>query len=281
MFGHDIGNNWGALQRPANDVLMTIGNVGNAVGNLAGPVNRAAKIGDLPLYYGGEQDVHEWIRDFNTVFIANGYQEGNNQANKLQKARACMRGEAADWYEANKANIQRWHDNTHNGGANNLIDRLINHYVSDIRKSQWTRELQTMKQKAKESVGDYAARFKRLIRKVVPGANDLADRFKVTYFINVLNPMLIVRVMERNPANVQASINRAKMIESGNKIAMQALMNQNFGNVNVKQMAQNIVKEQKEEPKNIFDKPNKQINKKMEEITDAFAKMKASDDKKI
>ncbi|GES87410.1 hypothetical protein GLOIN_2v1791382 [Rhizophagus clarus] len=73
MFGHDIGNNWGALQPPANDVLTAIGNVRNAVRNLAGPVNRAAKIGDLPLYYKGEQDVYEWIRDFNTVFIANGY----------------------------------------------------------------------------------------------------------------------------------------------------------------------------------------------------------------
>ncbi|GBB89253.1 hypothetical protein RclHR1_35640001 [Rhizophagus clarus] len=83
--------------------------------------------------------------------------------------------------------------------------------------------------------------------------------------------------MERNPANVQAAIDRAKMIELGNKIVMQVLMNQNFGNANIEQMA----KVQKEEPKNIFDKPKEQIDKEIEDITDAFTKMKANDEKEI
>ncbi|PKY62886.1 hypothetical protein RhiirA4_490241, partial [Rhizophagus irregularis] len=94
MFGHNIGANLDQL--PANNIAQLFTNTNAAIGNLQDPVNRAAKIRDLPVYYGGEQDPHEWIRDFEKVWLANGYVEGANQANKVNKAAACMLGEAAD-----------------------------------------------------------------------------------------------------------------------------------------------------------------------------------------
>ncbi|RGB31351.1 hypothetical protein C1646_764199, partial [Rhizophagus diaphanus] len=96
MLGHDIGNDWNNLVPPADTIFGRINQVETRVGNLAGPVYRAAKVGDLPLYYGGDQDPYEWIRDFEVVWNANGYQDGNNQIDKIRKAAACMRGEAAD-----------------------------------------------------------------------------------------------------------------------------------------------------------------------------------------
>jgi hypothetical protein len=226
LMGHNIGNDWDALISPAQPIFGAINNVNAAVGNLQDPVNRAARVGSLLLYYGEDEDPFIWIRDFNIIWKANSYQEGNNQINKIRKAAACMRGEAADWYENNRLNIQRWEDNTHNGGANNFTNILKAHYASDTRKNQWIRELQTIKQEVGEKVGAYAARFKRLLSKVAPGANDLAEAFKINYFIQGLNSEYIAKVVESNPANLQAAIDRAKLCETGSRIAYQNYMSQ-------------------------------------------------------
>jgi hypothetical protein len=156
LTGHDIGNNWNALIPSAQPIFGVINNVNAAVGNLQDLVNRAARVESLPVYYGEDEDPFIWIRDFEVMWNANGYQEGNNQINKIRKAAACMRGEAADWYENNRLNIQRWEDNTHNGGANNFTNILKAHYASDTRKNQWIRELQTIKQEVGKKVGAYA-----------------------------------------------------------------------------------------------------------------------------
>ncbi|CAB4478493.1 unnamed protein product [Rhizophagus irregularis] len=46
MLGHDIGNDWNALVPPADTIFGRINQVETRVGNLAGPVNRAAKMLD-------------------------------------------------------------------------------------------------------------------------------------------------------------------------------------------------------------------------------------------
>jgi hypothetical protein len=67
LTGHDIGNNWNALTPPAQPIFGAINNVNAAVGNLQDPVNRAARVGSLPLYYGEDEDPFIWIRDFNII----------------------------------------------------------------------------------------------------------------------------------------------------------------------------------------------------------------------
>ena len=76
VFGIDPGVNLNTA--PANSINATLTNMIN-------PIERAAKIADLPLFYGGEQDANEWIRDFNNVYVANGY--AVDQAIKLNKAK--------------------------------------------------------------------------------------------------------------------------------------------------------------------------------------------------
>jgi hypothetical protein len=67
MNGHDIGGNWNALVLSGQPVLGAINNINAAVGNLQDPVNRAARVGSLPLYYGEDEDPFIWIRDFNVM----------------------------------------------------------------------------------------------------------------------------------------------------------------------------------------------------------------------
>jgi hypothetical protein len=64
LFGHDIGNNWNALVPSAQPIFRAINNVNAAVRNLQDPVNRAARVGSLPVYYGEDEDPFIWIRDF-------------------------------------------------------------------------------------------------------------------------------------------------------------------------------------------------------------------------
>jgi hypothetical protein len=64
-----------------------------------------------------------------------------------------------------------------------------------------------------EKVGAYAARFKRLLGKVAPDANDLGEAFKINYFTQGLNNEYIAKVVESNLANLQAVINRANYVK--------------------------------------------------------------------
>ncbi|RGB42347.1 hypothetical protein C1646_810079, partial [Rhizophagus diaphanus] len=74
IFGIDPGQNLNTV--PANTINATLTGMLN-------PIQRAAKIADLPIFYGGEQDANDWIRDFNNVYEANGYADG--QAEKLRR----------------------------------------------------------------------------------------------------------------------------------------------------------------------------------------------------
>jgi hypothetical protein len=186
--------------------------------NMLNPIQRAAKIAELPIFYGGEQDANDWIRDFNNVYAANGYD--NDQGAKLRRAKPCLRDEAADWLEGIVAvltNFDGANDNT------SLANEMKSKYASPVRQQQWTRELQSIKQKEGEKVGEYAARFNKLLKRVAPANNDLHDRFRVNYFIQGLNPMIGGRTFETNPNNLTEAITRAKNIEAGNNLMLQGL----------------------------------------------------------
>src|SRR3984957_12721079 len=214
-FGIDLGQN--IDQPPAQTITNTIG---NAVANLIPPINRAAKIGDLPLFCGGDQDPFEWIRDFEVVWNANGYLPGANQIDKIRKAAVCMRGDAADWYNEVHATITRW--DAH-GGNGDFIVEFKKRYASRTKQNQWAMELQNIKQQPGEKVGAYANRFKKLVAKVAPQANDMADRFKVNYFIKGLDPLIAGRTYENNPGTLEEAITRARAIETGNNFLFQSL----------------------------------------------------------
>src|SRR5690349_10332192 len=83
-----------------------------------------------------------------------------------------------------------------------------------------------MKQGINETVEAYATRIKKLLNKVAPNANDMAERFKVNYFMQGLSPFLISRVVAGEPATLAQAIILTKRLESGDKIAVQSMTTQ-------------------------------------------------------
>ncbi len=83
--------------------------------------------------------------------------EANNVADgrKVAVAAAHLRDAAAEWYESDKANINRYTDN--NSGS--FIRRIRARFTSDAQKDQWYDELHQLKQTLGQSVDDYANKF--------------------------------------------------------------------------------------------------------------------------
>ncbi|GBC09219.1 hypothetical protein RclHR1_00870010 [Rhizophagus clarus] len=216
-FGVDLGQD--IDQAPEHTVTHTLN---QTVANLLPPINRAARIGELPLFHGGDQDPYEWESDFNVVWDANGYLEGNNQADKIRKAAACMRDDAANWFNEVAATITRWDANGRNGDGNFCVE-LRKRYASRTKQNQWAMELQNIKQQPGEKVGAYATRFKKLLNKVAPRDEDMAVRFKINYFIRGLNPLIAGRTYESNPNTLDGAITQARAIETGNNFLLQSI----------------------------------------------------------
>src|SRR6266542_907078 len=104
---------------------------------VTGQANRSGKIVEAPTFSGREdEEPHEWITMFNQAFTTNGWREGNNQKRKIAIAAGHLKGAAQDWYQEDSNNIQRWEDNTHNGGANNCTTRLLNRFSSQTQRNR-------------------------------------------------------------------------------------------------------------------------------------------------
>jgi hypothetical protein len=236
----------------------------DAVNNLttAQGAARTGKIVEPPTYHGrDDEDPHEWITMFDQAFTTNGWQEGNNQTRKIAIAAGYLRDSAQDWYQQDKVNIQRFHDNAHNGGANNLTTRLLEHFSSQAKRNMWMRELQNIKQKDGESVEEYARRFRKVLKRVTH-TDALANVYQVNYFINGLLPALIGQTMLGNHANLDEAITRAKAVEMSLQFTLQSMTM--TGNVlNNTNVPNNF---------NVVNQQNK-VEDQMDELTRRFEKM--------
>ena len=70
--------------------------------------------------------------------------EANNVADgkRVAVAAAHLRDAAAEWYEADKVNINRYIDNN----AESFIRRIRVRFISDVQKDQWYAELHQLRQ---------------------------------------------------------------------------------------------------------------------------------------
>ena len=110
-----------------------------------------------------------------------------------------------------------------------------------------------------ESIEDYAKRFKKIMRKV-NYTNVLVDGVQVNFFIRGLNPMYITQVLATNPANLNAAVTQAKLLETGTQIAGLSI----FGNTSQRTENNNQVR------KNTF---TREKDVKKDEIDDLIEKM--------
>jgi len=86
--------------------------------------------------------------------------EANNVADgrRVAVTAAHLRDAAAEWYETDKANINRYTDNN----ARSFIRRIKAWFTSDAQKDQWYIELHQLKQASGQSVDDYTSKFQKL-----------------------------------------------------------------------------------------------------------------------
>ena len=97
-----------------------------------------------------------------------------------------------------------------NGGAN-FTDLFNGRFVSETRKNQWYQELTSLRQKNDESVDSYANKFKKLADRI--NLQDAAQKKRM--FLMGLNPAYTPHVYARNPADLDAAIDAARLVEIG------------------------------------------------------------------
>ena len=107
---------------------------------------------------------------------------GNNVRRK-NIASGYLRGNAAEWYETDQANIAQWHID---GQNDNFRERFKGHFSPQSKQIQWQFELTNIRQGTGESIEDYSRRFRSVMRKV-NHTNALAAGVQVNYFIKGLN----------------------------------------------------------------------------------------------
>ena len=160
-----------------------------------------------PFYGKDDEDPHEWIELFNQAATANRWPDNR----KVAIAAGLLRDAAHDWYVNDQANIQQWHLANQQG---NFDERFIEHFSPETKQNQWYYELMTIRQTSEEKVDEYCRRFRKLLRKV--NTNNLVpDALQVRMFLYGLNPLLTPLVSTNNPANLNAAMERAKVVETG------------------------------------------------------------------
>ncbi|HVH96494.1 MAG TPA: hypothetical protein VM682_06100, partial [Bacillus sp. (in: firmicutes)] len=133
-----------------------------------------------------DEDVNEWIRDFNRAADLNEWTNDDEDNNKrLRAAKAFLEGEAADWCEINDATLTRWAEN---GNADNqMAELMIAEYNTPEKQRDKIREYYKVKQETGESVDSYAQRYKRAAKKI---GNKIDGDGKIMNFVERLLPAI-------------------------------------------------------------------------------------------
>ncbi|GET58360.1 hypothetical protein GLOIN_2v1765994 [Rhizophagus irregularis DAOM 181602=DAOM 197198] len=253
--GHDIGGNWAGLVA-ANPLANAIEDAGNVAGGII----------SMPQFYGREEeDINDWVRQFETAFTAIGKAAGVNGARQAAMAATCLKGAAAQWYnekkEANNGHLVNWQDNDND---NDLKHRIKQRFTrEDVRKRKML-ELRKITQGVNENVEAYTIRFRQILRIATRG-HALDDELQVDNYIEGLTPTLGYQVRRQNPANLNDAVNTARREEEATNELMRKTLNIP---INTQRKGIDI---QDDKPKNIFEKP---LEKNYEDdLADMFKKL--------
>src|SRR6266542_850301 len=197
-----------ATEKALAAALKNIGTALHTIGAGPGPaLPREYSTAKANYYYGkAGENIEEWLAELDRMIEANNVADGR----KVAVAAAHLRDAAAEWYEADKANINRYMDNN----AGSFIRRIRAQFTSDAQKDQWYAELHQLKQTPGQSVDDYANKFQRLRQKT--DANERTPIANVVQqFLTELNPTMALMVYAIASATLQAAIDTAKRYEAG------------------------------------------------------------------
>ena len=138
----------------------------NNLVNALGQGNREAKYAKITDFYGDTQDPVGWLQDFENTCQANAI----NDNRKMQIVGAYLKGTAAIWL-ANKRLIENWPTQWNPANANHVADQNASftyqfrlQFRTQDRVYEWQRQLKERKQLPGESVEQYAAAVRELLR---------------------------------------------------------------------------------------------------------------------
>ncbi|GET58730.1 ribonuclease H-like domain-containing protein [Rhizophagus irregularis DAOM 181602=DAOM 197198] len=199
-----------ALGYPANTLNAAVGVGASLIDRIENAGNEAGGTISIPLFHGKEdEDVNDWVRQFEVAFTAVGKAAGANGVRQAAYAAAHLRGAAAQWYiemkELNAGHLVNWADVDND---NDLKHRIKKRFTrEDVRRKKML-ELRKTRQEVNESVEEYTRRFRQILRIATRG-HALADEYQVDFYIEGLEPTIGYQVRRQNPANLNGAIDIA------------------------------------------------------------------------
>ncbi|GBC30533.2 hypothetical protein GLOIN_2v1765994 [Rhizophagus irregularis DAOM 181602=DAOM 197198] len=204
-----------ALGYPANTLNAAIGAGASLIDRIENAGNEAGGMVSVPLFYGKEdEDVNDWVRQFEVAFTAVGKAAGANGVRQAAYAAAHLRGAASQWYnemkEVNAGNLVNWADADNDNDLKHRIKRRFTR--EDVRRKKM-QELRKIRQGKNENVEEYTGRFRQILRIATRG-HALADDCQVDYYIDGLEPAIGYQIRRQNPGNLNGAIEMAEREES-------------------------------------------------------------------
>ncbi|RGB23900.1 hypothetical protein C1646_773844, partial [Rhizophagus diaphanus] len=217
-----------ALGLPANALNAPLGAGVNIAERIENAGNEAGGAIIFLLFYGKEEeDVNDWIKQFEVAFTAIGKAPGNNGTRQAAYAATCLKGAAAQWYnemkETNNGNLINWAD------ADN--DNDLKHRI----KQRFTRE---------------DVRRRKMLEIATRG-HAMDNVYQVDFYIRGLELTIGYNVRRQNPADLNGAINLARREEE----AKDELIRKVSGDRIYPDIGRGNEQRQDNEPRNIINKP--------------------------
>jgi hypothetical protein len=254
---------------PGEDIAAKIDNTRNELGGII----------NMPIFSGKEdEDVGDWIRQFEVAFIASRKNDDGNGIRKAAIVITCLRGSAVQWYnrmkEAAAGNLVNWVNNDNNNDFKHRINRDFTR--PDVRRRKMIK-LRKIRQN-NESVEDYTRRFRNILRIATRG-QPLPNNYQVDFYIEGLEPTIGYNVRRQNPGNLNDAVNQARREEEAKNELIRKTTGIDIGLLDREKRMEEILREETrkyKEPNPVTEKIQKEVTKDdMDDLLRKFEKMEA------
>jgi hypothetical protein len=211
---------------PGEDLVARIDNTRNELGGII----------RMPEFSGKEdEDVRDWIRQFEVAFAASGKNDDGNGTRKAAIAVTCLRGSALQWYnrmkEAAAGNLVNWVNNDNDNDFKHRINRDFTR--PDVRRRKML-ELGEIRQ-GNKNVEGYTRRFRNTLRIATRG-QPLPNDYQVDFYIKGLEPTIGYNVKRQNPGNLNDAVMQARREEEAKNELIRKTTRIDIGLVGEKKM---------------------------------------------
>lgn len=193
-----------------------VNGLGNLVTALNGQGRGEAKFAKIIDFYGDTQDPIGWLQDFESASQANNI----SAARKRQIVGAYLKGAAGTWLASKRVTNANWPtqwDPTDITQQNDQLASFTYQFKQKFRTVdkiyEWQQQLNQRKQLPTETVEQYSAAVRELLRRIDPD-NAYPEHLKVMMFIEGLRPEIKFFVNPTRPANLDNAIHTAQLYGS-------------------------------------------------------------------